>query len=251
MIINWTTPATVATTQADQPQLSRQQQLDQSFESLLSDMARRGVGEDYVQGMKDNQQRFVELIEEAELAGGDAKAFIRNLGPDDRAVLQEVHGLAEPITGSNIDRMSNEGAANLLRMRGEGQDSNRDGLTDTGIGRSFKFPNSNTPADVAAAWETTMEGLSTRDRILAEGTMMAELLLANTRVDDNGRVIAAEPGDVDWVNPFSSNFSYQGWAQKRLDYLEESRHLMRFEDYQRGVLFTGNFLENLKAEGAA
>lgn len=251
MIINWTTPASAATGQVNQPQFSRQQQLNQSFENLLSDMAERGVGEGYVQGMKDNQQRFVELIEEAELAGGNAKAFIRNLGPDDRAVLQEVHGLAEPITGSNIDRMSNEGAANLLRMRGEGQDSNRDGLTDTGIGRSFKFPNSNTPANVAAAWESTMEGLSSRERVLAEGAMMTELLLANTRVDDNGRVIAAEPGDVDWANPFNSNFSYQGWAQKRLDYLEEFKQSMSFEQYQSGVLFSSTFLENLKAEGAA
>lgn len=241
----------VAATPGSNSSETRAEQLGARFDSVLSELMQNGAGNDFVQQLRGNKEQYIELITRAEQAGGDAKTFIRGLSPEERAVLQQVHSLGDPITEANIDQMSDEGAANLLRMRGDGLDSNRDGLTDNGIAHTFKFPNSNTPADVAAAWEKTMEGKSFEERLLAEGSMMIELMTANMRIDENGRVIAAEPGDMDWVNPFNSEFSYQDWAEGRLAYLEGFKSSMSPEQYSRDKLFASTFLANLKAAGAA
>jgi len=241
------TPPAQPTTQTQ----NRAEQLSESYDSVATDLMKRGLSDDYMQTFLGQKERFVELVSEAEQTGGDAKAFIRSLSAEDRAVLQKVHGLALPITDSDISQMSDEGAANLLRMRGDGLDSNNDGLTDSGTAQAFKFPNSNTPPDVAAAWDKTMEGLSPKEQMLAQGTLMTEIMSANMRIDENGKVKTAEPGDIDWVNPFSGDFSYQDWAQSRLDYLEAFKGAMSTEQYESGKAFASAFLSNLKATGAA
>ncbi len=230
---------------------NRVEELNDSYQDAMSDLMQRGASNDYMQTLIGNQEQFVGLLSQAEQDGGDAKAFIRNLGAEDRAVLQKVHSLGSAITDSDIDAMSDEGAANLLRMRGDGQDSNHDGLTDRGTGHTFKFPDSNTPSSVAAAWNTTMEGLSPKDRMSAEGMLLIELSTANINIDENGKVNRAEPGDIDWVNPFNSHFSYQDWAQGQLDYLEAFKDSMSTEQYETGKHFSSAFLANLQAEGAA
>lgn len=247
----YVSPVSFTPAQAGTQAPSRVEQLNTRYQEVASDLMQRGVDNDYMQTFLGNQERFVELVAQAEQEGGDAKAFIQNLNAEDRAVLQKVHGLALPITDGDISQMSGEGAANLLRMRGDGLDSNNDGLTDSGIAQSFKFPNSNTPSNVAAAWNTTMESLNPKDRLMAEGALMIELVTANIHIDDNGKVKRAEPGDLDWVNPFNSSFSYQEWAQKRLDYLEGFKDSMSVEQYEGGKRFTSAFLANLQAEGAA
>jgi len=241
----------IAATPGSNGSESRAEQLGAGFDSVLSDLTQNGAGNDFVQSLRGNKDQYIELITRAEQEGGDAKTFIRSLSPEERAVLQQVHSLADPVTEANIDQMSDEGAANLLRMRGDSLDSNRDGLTDNGIAHNFKFPNSNTPADVAAAWEKTMEGKDFGERALAEGMMMTELLTANMRIDENGRVIAAEPGDMDWVNPFDAGFSYQDWAEQKLEYLEAFKSSISPEQYSRDKQFASTFLANLKAAGAA
>jgi len=247
----YVSPVSFTPAQAGTQAPSRVEQLNARYQEIASDLMQWGVDNDYMQAFLGNQERFVELVSQAEQEGGDAKAFIQNLNAEDRAVLQEVHGLALPITDSDISQMSDEGAANLLRMRGDGLDSNKDGLTDSGTARTFKFPNSNTPSDVAAAWNKSMEGLSTEEQMMATASVMVELTTANIHIDDNGKVKVAEPGDIDWVNPFNSGFSYQEWAQKRLSYLEGFKDLMSVEQYEGGKRFTSAFLANLQAEGAA
>lgn len=247
----YVSPVSFTPAQADSQAPNRAEQLDTRYQEVASDLMQRGADNDYVQAFLGNQERFVELLSQAEQEGGDAKAFIQNLSADDRAVLQKVHGLALPITDSDLSEMSDEGAANLLRMRGDGLDSNRDGLTDSGTAQIFKFPNSNTPSNVAAAWNKSMDGLSTEEQMMATASIMTEMMTANMGIDENGKVKKAEPGDIDWVNPFNSGFSYQEWAQKRLDYLEGFKDSMSVEQYEGGKRFTSAFLANLQAEGAA
>ncbi len=244
--ISLMTPAQGSTQAQD-----RVEQLNSRYQDVASDLMQRGMSNDYMQTFLGNQARFVELVAESEPTGGDAKAFVRNLSAEDRAVLQQVHSLGSVITDSNIDQMSGEGAANLLRMRGEGQDSNNDGVTDSGTVQIFKFPNSNTPSNVASAWNRSMDGLSEKDQMLATSAVMTEFMTANMGIDENGKVKRADPGDIDWVNPFSADFSYQEWAQKRLDYLDAFKGSISTEQYEGGKRFTSAFLANLKAEGAA
>jgi len=248
VIITSTTPG--ASTTQKTKLAGREQALHQSFENAVADLIKRGASNDFVQKVQQHQQRFVELLEQAEQTGGDAKAFLRSLAADDRTALQQVHGIGEPITDSMIEQMTDEGAANLLRMRDDGRDSDNNGLTDVGISSRLMFPHPSTPADVTAAWEKTMEGLSGPERLLAEGMMIFELMSANRHINENGQLHRAEPGDLDWVNPFNSDFDYQDWTKKRIEYLDSYRNLMSAEQYERGMRFAQTFLENLQAERA-
>lgn len=122
-----------------------QTDLSGGFDKVISDAMQRGASEDFVNRLFKNQERFVQLAEMAsQQQPVNSKAFLKNLSYEDREVLREVHSLADYINDSKVDQMSSEGANNLLRLPHTGLDSDNDGFTDIGIGKTFMFPNSNT-----------------------------------------------------------------------------------------------------------
>ncbi|WP_299194428.1 hypothetical protein [uncultured Amphritea sp.] len=246
-------PLSVPYSASSSPFSPVQTDLSGGFDTVISDAMQRGASDDYVSRLFKNQERFVQLAEmAAQQQPINSKTFLQSLSYEDREVLREVHSLADFINDSRIGQMSSEGANNLLRLPHTGLDADNDGFTDVGIGRTFMFPNSNTPAEVADAWNKTTEGMSFKDKMMAEGHLMSSLTMANIEVDENGRFVARhEPGDPGYVNPLASpDFSYKAWSTDWLRYLEDFKLQMSSDQYSRGKQFFERFLQNLQQTGA-
>ncbi|SEQ62499.1 hypothetical protein SAMN03080615_02185 [Amphritea atlantica] len=251
------TPFPVTAQHAAQPASSPfslvQTDLSGGFDKVISDAMQRGASDDFVSRLFKNQERFIQLAEMASQQQPiNSKTFLKNLSYEDREVLREVHSLADFIDDSKIDQMSSEGANNLLRLPHTGLDSDNDGFTDIGIGKTFMFPNSNTPPEVAEAWHNTTDGMSFKDKMMAEGHLMSSLIMANIEVDENGRFVARhEPGEPGYVNPLASaDFSYKQWSTDWLRYLEDFKLQMSSDQYNRDKRFFEGFLQNLQQTGA-
>ena len=129
---------------------------------------------------------------------------------------------------------------------------NHDGFTRCGVAYGMRFPDSNTPPEVAAAWDEATEGMSFGDRMIHEMQMMLPLLTANLVDDDEGRFVRRyEPGDPGFTNPMaSSEYSYVDAAQDRLNYLEAFRSRMPPEQYERDKAFWSRMQGLLIEHGA-
>ena len=197
------------------------------------------------------KQAYGEILVRAYEEGGhaDPHTFLKNLSEDELAVVQQVHRLADPI---KVDELTVEGAVNLLVPPSAQVDLNRDGFTRCGVAYGLRFPDSNTPPEVVAAWEEATAGMSLGDRMIYELQMTLPLLTANIVVDDQGHFVRRyEPGDPEFTNPMaSSEYSYVQAAQDRLDYLELFRTRMPPEQYERDKAFWTRMHELLGEHGA-
>lgn len=197
------------------------------------------------------KQAYGEILVRTHEEGGhaDPHSFLKSLTEDELAVVQQVHRLADPI---NVDELTVEGAVNLLVPPAAQIDLNRDGLTRCGVAYGLRFPDSNTPPEVVAAWEEATAGMSLGDRMIYEFQMMLPLLTANIVVDDEGHFVRRyEPGDPEFTNPMaSSEYSYVAAAQDRLDYLELFRTRMPPEQYEQDKAFWTRMHELLGEHGA-
>ncbi|WP_146371233.1 hypothetical protein [Symmachiella macrocystis] len=194
---------------------------------------------------------FSELMVQAHDAGAYAapQAFLSGLSDDQLQTIQHVHHLAQPI---NVGALSDEGALNLLLPPPAQVDLNHDGLTQSGIGYSLRFPDSHTPRAVADAWEEATAGLSFSERMTRELQMTSEILLANIQVDDQGRFLSrSEPGDADFVNPMaSSDYSYLNKARKAIESLESFKNQTPPDQYARDHSFWTAFESALQDNDA-
>ncbi len=197
------------------------------------------------------KQAYGEILVRAHEEGGhaDPHTFLKNLSEEELAVVQHVHHLADPI---GVDELTVEGAVNLLVPPAAQVDLDRDGLTRCGVAYGLRFPDSNTPPDVVAAWEEATAGMSFADRMIYEFQMTLPLLTANIVVDDQGRFVRRyEPGDPEFTNPMaSSEYSYAEAAEGHLEYLECFRTRMPPEQYERDTAFWTRMHELLAKHGA-
>lgn len=184
------------------------------------------------------KQTYGEILVRAYEEGGygDPKSFLQSLSKEELAVVQCIHRLADPI---EVGSLSDEGAVNLLVPPAAQVDLNHDGLTRCGKAYGMRFPDSNTPAAVAKAWDEATAGMGLGERMIHEMQMMLPLLTANIVCDDEGRFLHRyEPGEPGFTNPMaSSDYSYTQAAQERLDYLERFRYQMPTEQYERDKAF--------------
>lgn len=128
-------------------------------------LERRNVSEQEVQD-------FAALLNEAaaERKSQSAKQVLSNMTPEELALIQKAHSLADRI---QVHTLSEEGAQNLLTEPDHNQmvDLNNDGLVEVGIGKSMVFPPVNAPQYVKDAWHEATEGLSEQDTMLLQFTM--------------------------------------------------------------------------------
>ncbi len=105
----------------------------------------------------------------------------------------------------------------------------------------MKLPPNYRPRAVADAWEEATAGFS--ERMTRELQMTSDILLANIRVDDNGRFLSrSEPGDADFVNPMaSSDYSYLNKARKAIESLEYFKGQTPPDQYARDHSFWTTF----------
>ena len=121
------------------------------------------------QGRKDYQEPFTENFEaiyerakEEEISLSNAKSFLHNLSPDELKTLQNYTGLADPI---NIDKITDEGAYNLLVHDKEQYDFNGDGVAQVGEANMMLPIPINMPTGVRDAYITAMNSLSGEERL--------------------------------------------------------------------------------------
>lgn len=166
-------------------------------------------------------------------------AFLQSLDKQQLATIQTIHRLAGPIDVSQLD---NEGATNLLLPPPAQVDFDHDGLTQVGMARTIRFPDSSTPADVRDAWEEATADLPLQQKMLYQFQMKLPTLTANIRMEPGGAVRSVQPGEPDWVNPMASpSFSYREAVNQRLDYLDTFKNRMSPDHYQRDHDFWTNF----------
>jgi len=185
---------------------------------------------------------FQNIMQQAHQANAYAapQAFLSQLDPQQLETVQHVHHLAKPIRPGEL---SLEGSLNLLLPPPAQVDLNNDGLTESGIGVGFRFPDSRTPRAVADAWYETTDSLSFQERATRELQMKADTLFANIHLDENGRYShTVEPGSPDWVNPMADpDYSYVQKTRQVLSSLEYFKHQTPPEQYARDKAFWTEF----------
>jgi hypothetical protein len=180
----------------------------------------------------------------------DPQAFLAGLSEQELETVQHVHWLADPI---DVGSLTEEGALNLLIPPPAQVDDNHDGLTQTGEAWGIRFPDSNTPPEVAAAWEQVTADMPLRERIMYEFRMTAPVLLANIVLHADGSfAYQREPGDPDWVNPLAAaDYSYTQAADEQIEYLEYFKAQIDPLRFEKDVAFWTGFRQSLEEHGAA
>lgn len=195
--------------------------------------------------LSDVRQGFGKIVRDAYANNGyvNSKQHVEGLSKDELRILQQIHGLADPI---QADGLSEEGALNLLIAPSAGVDLNRDGITTVGRANKLEFPDSTTPPDVREAWEAVTANLSPAD--LGDRVLMikGELTLNNTYANPDGTfAYRVEPGDPRWVNTFATEGSFKRFAQGQLATTERFRYQMPPSQYERDKAFWSDFLSLL------
>jgi hypothetical protein len=149
-------------------------------------------------GLDSAQQAAVQKLYNAaagSVAAGQAKSFLLNLSPEQLSLLQEAHGLVNPV---NAGQVSEEGAENLLLSPSHYVDSNNDGVVDVGATHLSIFPPLNAPQAVKDAWTATTKGLSQDDIIRSAGLFLGVSPLLSGRVDPT--LSKESSPNFDWTN---------------------------------------------------
>lgn len=204
---------------------------------------------------RDNRQElkqgYGELLLKAHSENAYVKPqeFLSSLSKDELKTVQTVHSLAAPIDANGL---TEEGALNLLLPPPAQVDLNNDGLTRSGVGFGIRFPDSNTPPEVTAAWEEATAGMPIQEKMMYELRMKLPLLTANIVLDANGAFShVVEPGDPAFKNPLAEpGYSYIDATQDWLDNLEFAKNLISPERYDQDKDFWTRFQGLLREEGA-
>ncbi|MCK5778484.1 MAG: hypothetical protein KAH11_06815 [Rhodospirillales bacterium] len=165
----------------------------------------RGLNGDGVEGYKSILDQFYSDPANRE----DPVSFLKNLSDDGIDLLKQAQSLP---AGAQIDlsKLNQEEALNFILPHSGQVDLNNDGIVASANGgKGFMFPPPNAPQDVKDAWKEATDGMSDSDIFLMSGKFMMQFMISNIRVDDNGNVHRAEPGDPDWRNIFAEDgYSY-------------------------------------------
>lgn len=195
------------------------------------------------------ERSFAEIAEQywSKEERGSALDFLRNLSADDLETIGEQHRFANTIP--NLAGITSEGANNLLRAKGETIDENHDGIDQIGEARTFRFPNSNTPENVKAAWADATADLDESNRLM---TMAIFLPLPQIETDASGRLTRViNPGEPDYNNPMEQpGYSYARTVENKLRALDDpSNPPNDYEFYRKTKEFYQNLLESFATHG--
>lgn len=189
-----------------------------------SSLRTRGLYEADLTRLDKAGNDYLPILQKAMDNGGfsDPKGFLKSLSSDELQKLQYAHGLADPI---NVDKLSEEGALNLLLPPNDAKmDIDGDGFVSVGDGRTFVFPPANAPKEVDEAWKQATAGLDDQARSMLEMTM---------------HLASPPPGDSETADPIAS---FRDIVKNALQGLEISR---QFENEDQRAL-TDKLSEVLK-----
>ena len=123
----------------------------------------------------------------------DPQAFLKSLNTTELAALQRHVSLADPI---QPDKVSFEGAYNLLQLPNQSKDLNHDGLLTTGIGNAITFPPADAPQAVLDAWDKATKGMDWGAKMIMQLSMWFKV---NGGPDvREGSIFPSYADDFDW-----------------------------------------------------
>ena len=181
---------------------------------------------------------------------GSALDYLNSLTGSELRTVGREHGFADPTP--NLYGINIEGANNLLRHRGETIDENRDGIDQIGEARTWRFPNSNTPENVRAAWEEASEGMEDVESMLMAGLLY--LPLPQVVQDElTGATTIISPGEPGYKNPAQQpGYSYSQIVENKLRALDDpSNPPSDIEHYHKAKAFYQKLLESYEAHGVS
>lgn len=185
---------------------------------------------------------FGQILTQAQETDKSPKNFLQSLSKAELAVIQKAHSLADTI---NINRLSTEGATNLLTQPDPDfrVDLNNDGVVEVGEARTISFPPPNAPNHVKEAWKEATSGLSELDKSTLELRMHTSVY----GIQINGVSSKTPlPADVQWSTGGLQNLlstlysqlefsvSMEGWTEQNKQFegviqtFEESLNMSRF-----------------------
>ena len=200
---------------------------------------------------RDLGETFGNVLQQAYAEGAyvEPKSFLSGLSEQELTTVQSAHWLADPI---DVNSLTEEGALNLLLPPAAQVDLNHDGLTQSGRAYGIRFPDSNTPPEVTAAWDEATGDMPPQERMMFELRMKLPVLFANIVTDAEGSVVhVREPGDADFVNPLSAeNYSYLQVTRDWMEHLEYFKAQIDPQRYAKDMEFWQNFQQSLRNHGA-
>jgi hypothetical protein len=125
------------------------------------------MNDDFVNARKPFKEDFEVIYKQAKDQSIDissAKEFLESLSSKELTTLQNYTGLADEI---NIDKLSNEGAYNLLVHHYEKYDFNNDGIIEDGIAKTRGMIPQSLDNDSKKAMVETFNSMSFKDRMMA------------------------------------------------------------------------------------
>lgn len=167
--------------------------------------------------------------------------YLNQLSYNDLKTVGNAHGFADPTP--NLNGISTEGANNLLRAKGHTIDENRDGIDQIGEANIWRFPNSNTPPEVAAAWKESTADMSDMEAMLmATPFMPLPMVITN---ESTGTQQFIHPGDEGYVNPqLSGGYSFMSTLENSLRVLDDpSNPPANIEFYKKQKAFFKKLLD--------
>jgi hypothetical protein len=218
------------------------------YDEWQSDFLSRGISADRATHVTQYSDEYVSIMNKAVEQGGyiSPQRFVSNLSESELTALQYTQGLANRIDPAVL---SHEGALNLLLPPSHSQDTNNDGLMETGIAKKWTFPPRNAPMNVHNAWQESMEGLSFKEQLLASGKFLGTLLEGNIKSDGSGFY---EPGDTGFNNPFASaDYSYNNLVAQMLESLEAFKAQTPTEQYEKDKAFFNRLASMFSKHGVA
>lgn len=180
---------------------------------------------------------------------GSSLDYLNSLSGRDLKTVGRAHNFADPTP--RLAGITTEGANNLLRAKGETIDENHDGLDQIGEARTWRFPNSNTPPEVAAAWEEATEGMEDFEALLLATAFMPAPMITTNPVTGRQQVIS--PGDEGYVNPkMQSGYSFMDTVVNKLRSLDDpSNPPADIEFYNKQKAFYKKLLEAFENNNVA
>ncbi len=165
-----------------------------------------------LRGLNDEEIiKFRKICQESKNSN-TPKEFMKNLSIEDLDLLKRANSMADKITTNSIDKMSLEGAKNMLVAQDNHSflDINNDGIVDHGLAKTFVFPPPNAPSEVKDAWDNVLDSLPENEKLLASSIFLTLDLQANTKIsyDAQGNITNVEQLEgANRNNIFPSDFT--------------------------------------------
>ncbi len=166
-------------------------QINSAYEehvSIMKELKQSASFDEVREPFKEDFEKIYEEAKESGIGVNNAKEFLQSLSKEELSTLQNYTLLVDDI---KIDKISDEGAYNLLLHHYEKYDFNDDGFVENGKGKSLSMIPQDLPNDEKENLVKSLNELNDKDRFMT----MALLFPPNFSMGENGDIVAVPNKD--------------------------------------------------------